>query len=83
MCVQLCLRCSNKGKLDVRVKIRAEILKGQLELLNSSSLFNGQGYEVRVRDLAIQLLHAFYLWVVQEAEQKDVKLPLYWLLFRD
>lgn len=63
------MRRSNESKLDVGVKVRAQVLEGQLELLNSCSLFDGQGYEIRVGDLAVQLLHAFYLGVVQETEE--------------
>ena len=68
----ICGLSSNKSKLDVRVKVGADIFEWQLELLDSSSLLDGKGDQLRISGLVEELFDTLDLWVVQVTKEKDI-----------
>jgi hypothetical protein len=68
----ICSLSSNESKLDIRVKVRADVFERQFEFLDTGSLLDSERDQFRVRSLVEKLLDAFDLWVVQVAKEKHI-----------
>lgn len=73
----------DEGKLNVRVKIGAQIFEWQLEFLNALSLFNSERNNVLASDFVVKLSHTLNLWIVKVSKQQNFKLLGDWLLLED
>lgn len=75
------LSSSNESELNVRIKVTAQVLEWQLELLDSLNLFDCQRDQLRIGRFVVQLLHALYSWVVKVPQKQNLDFSLNTHLF--